>query len=43
MGLPARHRLENQSRIALVLCGPVVVHDDVDVEISRDVRLDEVE
>ena len=42
MGLPARPFGEPVAdRLGLV--GPVVVHDDVDVEISRDVRLDEVE
>ena len=40
MGLPAFGE-PVADRLGLV--GPVVVHDDVDVEISRDVRLDEVE
>ena len=40
MGLPARPFGEPVAdRLGLV--GTVVVHDDVDVEISRDVRLDE--
>ena len=38
-----RGRLAKPVADRLGLVGPVVVHDDVDVEISRDVRLDEVE